>query len=167
MHLELEKELLVEKAIAYITLHLFWLPVEHKPTYFHCIRVGLRLREKGYDGNIIVAWFLHDLIEDTSVSYDDIACDWSVDIADIVLATTKDMTLEKSIRNNDLMYRAATHSYESALIKAVDLIDGLCHYKRTDQLSAVENRSEKIRLFLSHLEREWEVFDELRSIVGI
>jgi hypothetical protein len=55
MHLVVERELLVEKAIAYITPHLFGLPVEHKPTYFHCIRVGVYLWEKGYAMDIVCA----------------------------------------------------------------------------------------------------------------
>jgi hypothetical protein len=32
-------------------------------------------------------------------------------------------------------------------------------------MSAIENRSKKIRLFLSYLERDGDVFDELREIL--
>lgn len=52
-----------EKAISFLCKYMVndgW----KKPSLFHSIRVGTHLFEQGYEKNIVIAGFLHDIIED-------------------------------------------------------------------------------------------------------
>lgn len=43
-----------------------------KPTLFHSIRVGNYLYKNGYPDHIVIAGFLHDVVEDTKTTTDEI-----------------------------------------------------------------------------------------------
>ena len=43
-----------------------------KPMIFHPINVGNILKEYGFDSNVIAAGYLHDVVEDTKHTFDDI-----------------------------------------------------------------------------------------------
>lgn len=45
--------------------------------------------------DIVLAGFLHDLIEDTEVTYEDLVRDRGTSVAELVLANTKDMSLPR------------------------------------------------------------------------
>jgi GTP diphosphokinase / guanosine-3',5'-bis(diphosphate) 3'-diphosphatase len=60
-----------------------------KPYFEHCLAVGQILAQWGMDHNTIIAGLLHDTIEDTDVSYQDIEKKFGKDIAELVDGVTK------------------------------------------------------------------------------
>ena len=65
------------------------------PYITHPLAVGLILSEYGYDEDTIIAGILHDVIEDTDFSFDDIKERFGDNVADMVLAVTEDNTLPR------------------------------------------------------------------------
>jgi len=55
----------------------------------HCVPVAIHIAELGMDANLICAALLHDTIEDTGVSYDDIKDSFGDDVANLVDGVSK------------------------------------------------------------------------------
>ena len=55
-----------------------------KPMIIHPISVGELLKEYGCDEQVIAAGFLHDVVEDTSYTLEDIQREFGEDIASLV-----------------------------------------------------------------------------------
>lgn len=60
-----------------------------KPMIFHPIDVGIILKEYGYDENVVAAGFLHDVVEDTKFTLDDIRYEFGDDIASLVYGASE------------------------------------------------------------------------------
>ena len=60
-----------------------------KPKIFHPIDVGNILKKYGYDENVVAAGYLHDVVEDTSYSFDDIKKRFGKDIASLVYVASE------------------------------------------------------------------------------
>ena len=71
---------------------------------FHSIRVGSWLYFHGYETNIVIAGFLHDIIEDTNLTEQSSSDDFGIEVASIVIANTKNTNItEKKARNDELI----------------------------------------------------------------
>lgn len=87
-----------------------------KPMIFHPINVGHILKEYGYDENVVASGFLHDVVEDTKYTFDDIKRVFGDDIVSLVYgASEPDKSLEwedrkkhtiESIKEMDLRHKA-------------------------------------------------------------
>lgn len=60
-----------------------------KPTLLHSVRVGISLYNGGYNSSICIAGLLHDLVEDSEVSLDDIEQRFGKKVSVLVGANTK------------------------------------------------------------------------------
>lgn len=56
-----------------------------KPMIMHPIGVGMLLESFGYDDNVVAAGYLHDVIEDTKYTIEDIEKEFGNDIATLVM----------------------------------------------------------------------------------
>ena len=92
------------------------------PYINHPIRVTSLLvhHVKNISEEVIVASLLHDTIEDTKTSYDEIEKQFGKKVADIVLEVTDDMTLSYSKRKQVQIDKAGRLSQEARLIKIAD-----------------------------------------------
>lgn len=59
-----------------------------KPMIMHPISVGMLLEEYGYDDNVIAAGYLHDVVEDTKYTIEDIEKEFGHDIATLVMGAS-------------------------------------------------------------------------------
>ena len=57
-----------------------------KPMIIHPISVGLLLEEYGYDDEVIAAGFLHDVVEDTKYTLEDIKKEFGDEVANLVMS---------------------------------------------------------------------------------
>jgi (p)ppGpp synthase/HD superfamily hydrolase len=82
--------------------------------------------DKSYDANLAVqcAW-LHDTLEDTAVTYEQLQQHFGTPVADGVLALSKDETLAKSEQMADSLSRIRQQPQEIWLIKLADRISNL------------------------------------------
>ena len=77
------------------------------------------------DTNIIVAALLHDTVEDTDATVDDIEEIFGITIRNIVMEVTDDKSLPSAARKQLQIKHAATLSYEAKLVKLADKISNL------------------------------------------
>lgn len=59
-------------------------PDKRGPYYTHCYNTGIRLKKLGYNDDVVAAGMLHDTIEDTNTTYDELASRFNKNIADLV-----------------------------------------------------------------------------------
>ncbi|WP_320034451.1 HD domain-containing protein [Halarcobacter sp.] len=83
-----------------------------------------QLEDKKADIAITVA-LLHDTIEDTDVTYDDLYTEFSPEVAEGVEALTKDFTLSKKEQMAESINRLLTQPYEIQMVKLADRIVNL------------------------------------------
>ncbi|MCH8821934.1 MAG: bifunctional (p)ppGpp synthetase/guanosine-3',5'-bis(diphosphate) 3'-pyrophosphohydrolase [Planctomycetes bacterium] len=108
--------------------HLHQLRRDGKTPYFsHCVRVALTVALKFdcTDEKILAAALLHDVIEDTTVDYDEVLHHFGKEIADIVAALSKDMRMIESKREPAYDAQLAAGPWEARLIKLADVFDNI------------------------------------------
>jgi (p)ppGpp synthase/HD superfamily hydrolase len=82
--------------------------------------------ESGYDGDLAVQCaLLHDTIEDTDTSYEQIRSSFGLRVADGVQALSKNPDLEKSQRLTDSLTRIKQQPIEVWIVKLADRITNL------------------------------------------
>lgn len=59
-----------------------------EPYVNHCIRVAAECYALGMKSNVVMAALFHDLLEDTSITREDIASQWGEPVADMVVRLT-------------------------------------------------------------------------------
>jgi len=138
-----------------------------KPTLLHSIRVGSYLYFNEYDTDIVIAGFLHDVIEDTDTTEQEIAELFGKKVLTIVAANTKNANIvEKKLRNEELIKRCLVTSEKSAIVKAADILDNYIYYINLNDKNGVDycrnnaisfkryfNNSYKDRIFSKLFER--------------
>lgn len=77
------------------------------------------------DIDTLCAAVLHDTIEDTDVTYDQIVDQFGINVANIVKEVTDDKSLPKVIRKQEQIKHAKIISVEAKLVKAADKISNL------------------------------------------
>ena len=115
------------------------------PYVTHCIAAAQICAEIGLDEECIVAALLHDCIEDTSLTHEDIAKQFGVTVADIVEGVTKltrvqySTTEEQQMENLRKMFMAMSKDIRVILIKIADRL----HNMRTMEYMASHKQIEK------------------------
>ncbi|MHC5027931.1 MAG: HD domain-containing protein [Planctomycetota bacterium] len=77
------------------------------------------------DEEILAAALLHDVIEDTTVDYDDLLEHFGPRVADLVAALSKDPRLVEAERERRYDEQLAAAPWEARLIKLADVYDNL------------------------------------------
>jgi (p)ppGpp synthase/HD superfamily hydrolase len=79
----------------------------------------------GTDAELVAAGWLHDSIEDTETTADELAREFTVRVASLVVEVTDDMTLSKSERRRRQVVDAPHKSAGAKLIKIADKISNI------------------------------------------
>lgn len=97
-----------------------------KPMIMHPISVGLLLESFGYDDNIIAAGYLHDVVEDTKYTIEDIEKEFGNDIASLVIgASEPDKSLSWEERKQHTIEETKSLSFRNKLVICADKINNL------------------------------------------
>lgn len=98
-----------------------------EPYYNHLSDVGLILAEHtgGSDPALIATSLLHDTIEDTETTYEELVAEFGADIADLVREVTDDKNLEKAERKRLQIENAPKKSDRAKMIKIADKTSNL------------------------------------------
>jgi hypothetical protein len=79
----------------------------------------------GTDTDTLIAAILHDVVEDTSASYEDVAKNFGEGVAEIVRENSDDMSLSKAERRRARIAGMPLKSKEARLVKMADVISNL------------------------------------------
>jgi guanosine-3',5'-bis(diphosphate) 3'-pyrophosphohydrolase len=98
-----------------------------RPYIGHCIEVARLIAEVGKvdDANILAAAILHDTIEDTKTTHDELRQEFGLIIDDMVNEVTDDKDLDKSVRKRLQVEHAPNLSPGAKLIKLADKISNV------------------------------------------
>ncbi|WP_414573433.1 HD domain-containing protein [Nostoc sp. CCY 9925] len=105
--------------------------------------------EKEHDGNLAIQCaILHDVIEDTATTFEEIKTEFGEAIANGVLALTKDNSLEKHLQMTDSLRRIKKQPPEIWMVKLADRITNLQappHYWNQEKI--IGYRKEGIQIY--------------------
>ena len=97
-----------------------------KPMIIHPIGVGQLLESLGYDDNVVAAGYLHDVVEDTKHTIEDIEKHFGKDIAELVMgASEPDKTLSWEERKKHTIKESKNLPLRNKLVICADKINNL------------------------------------------
>ncbi len=97
-----------------------------KPMIMHPIGVGELLESFGYDDNVIAAGYLHDVVEDTKYTIEDIEKEFGIDIASLVMgASEPDKSLSWEERKKHTIEETKKLPLRNKLVVCADKINNL------------------------------------------
>ena len=104
--------------------------------------------ERECDGDLALQCaLLHDTIEDTAVTYEQVRDEFGLAVADGVLALTKNETLEKSLQMGDSLRRIQAQPREIGMVKLADRITNLQQpprYWMADKIARYHREAQQI-----------------------
>ena len=113
----------VEEAISYLVCRYAESGNNPKPVIFHSIRVGMCLLECGYAIDFVITGILHDLMEDSDVTFEQIKTKFSEDIAKWVEAVSFKPDIKDPIAQYTEMFRRTISAGKVPIVvKAADLL---------------------------------------------
>ncbi len=107
------------------------------PYFSHLARVALILSHVFgvHDEDVLAAALLHDTIEDTATSREEIAAEFNPRVADYVVALTKNVRIPKHARDEEYFARLARAPEPVLIAKMADVYDNLSARARTPKLT--------------------------------
>ena len=164
---DIEEDEEIERAIQYL-VHSFESSGDNpKPVILHSTRVGMNLYNRNYGKRIIISGLLHDLLEDTNVTSDEIRSKFGKDVANIVEATSFDENIDGYLeRHYDIYKRCFELGRSAVVVKATDILDNSDYYGLTGSKDLQKNQIEKMRYFIDKSEPyigEEDIYQELNN----
>ncbi len=101
---------------------------EREEPYINHLAEVARLLADATDGDdldLVLAGLLHDTIEDTKTTYDELVSEFGAVVADLVSEVTDDKSLEKAVRKRRQVETAPTKSDRAKMIKIADKTSNL------------------------------------------
>lgn len=140
-----------------------------KPVILHSIRVGVRLLDNHEDQTIVIAGFLHDLIEDTNCRIEEIQKEFGKDVADLVQVLTFDWTItDYKKRWNKEVPKIIKAGRKAMIIKIADSMDNLPYYILVSDDKKKEEVLWKHNLIVNSFEKylgQEKIFQEYKKAV--
>jgi len=120
---------------------------EASPYINHPIAVATVLADEGnvYDDSILMAAILHDTVEDTETTFEELESVFGVDVAGIVRELTDDKSLPKAVRK-ELQIEHAAHASPHA--QQVKIADKICNIRDILQSPPHDWSAERKREYL-------------------
>jgi GTP pyrophosphokinase len=105
-----------------------------QPYWYHPVRVAHTVEDFGGSKSVVVAAYLHDVVEDTGYTVEDVADEFGGEVAAIVLELTNDEEQISQVGKTEYMkHKLASMSEDALLVKLADRLDN------TSDLSEVES----------------------------
>ncbi len=130
--------------------------------FVHCKEVADLVASVSNDKNVVMAAYLHDTLEDTDATYDEIASIFGFAVADLVLEVTdvsKPSDGNREVRKALDRNHIAKASKNGQLIKLADLISNTTSIVERDPQFAVKYMAEK-ELLLKVIDPSLPLYDQ-------
>lgn len=112
-----------------------------EPYFFHCCRVAQLVREQGGSPEAIAASYLHDTIEDTDTTYEELISIFGVVVADMVLDLSDVSKPSDGNRATRKKLDRAAYILASPVVKTIKLADmidnSLCILKHDKKFAEI------------------------------
>jgi len=142
----------IERALFFLSNALQDSGHNTKPVLLHSIQVAEMLWERGFPQDVVIAAVLHDVVEDTDITIDDVEQSFGHQVAVYVDALTVSDT-------QDIMQsfaRTAELGSEALSIRAADLIQNSYYY----HLASTDRQKRLRDKFVYFMELSGELLDE-------
>ncbi|MFC4989587.1 HD domain-containing protein [Saliphagus infecundisoli] len=164
---DLEEDEEIERGIQYLARSFEGSGDNPKPVILHSTRVGIALYQRGYEKRIVISGLLHDLLEDTDVTSDEIRSRFGKNVANIVEATSFDESIDDYLeRHYDIYERCFELGRAAVVVKATDILDNSEYYGLGDSDSLQNNQIEKMEYFIENSESyigEEDIYQDLKK----
>lgn len=149
-----EDSFVIEEAMTYLITKYTESGHNQKPVILHSTRVATALMFMGYEKKVIVGALLHDIIEDTDVTEDELASHFGQEILSLVNAVSYNESIIDPIEQyKDMYMRVLTHGREAVVLKAVDIADNSLYIKLVPDAQKRRQLVEKGSYFLEFTEQ--------------
>ena len=141
----------------------------NKPVVPHDVRVGEYLYEKGYDGEVVEAGILHDMLEWSSVSEKELLEKFGNRVLDLVKVNSKDRSITDSYKRKvDMIERCKKIGDDAFAIKIADNFDSFVYYSGTKNEKGLERSKVYTKLLLENLSDSLKkiFLEDLEEILG-
>lgn len=140
------------------------------PYYYHLEQVVDVLKEYGFtEDKYVIGGYLHDILEDTEVSYNDIKMQFGYDVAEMVYCVTDELGRNRKERKEKTYPKIASNS-DAIILKLADRIANIRNSsKKKKNLAAMylkEYQEFKYHLYIENDETQ-EMWDELDSLINL
>jgi GTP pyrophosphokinase len=156
-YLELEKEF--DQAVVFMATKASAAKSLPVASILHSTRVGLYLHGQGASKEVVLAGLLHDVVEDTDATIEEVASRFGEDVAELVEAMTLNEDLESGEGNRDSVDRCVHLGRDALLIKAADIADNLHFYLSDANPQKLNQLAESLSYFLEVSAKELEETD--------
>lgn len=147
--MDLRDDHAVEEAINYLVLNFLESGDNPKPVVFHSLRVGMRLWSLGHGREVTIAGVLHDVLEDTDVTGEELIEEFGPEVHRLVMANSHDRSIEdQEDWYVDVFDRCFEEGREALTIKAADLYDNLDYYGVVEDRELTLHLLKKARYFI-------------------
>ena len=144
-----ENSFKIEKAVSYLVKEYNESGKNPKPVILHSLRVGIYLLESGYETDIVITGILHDLIEDSEVSFNDIKNNFSSDIATWVEAVSFKPDINDPIEQyREMFKRTISAGKIPTIVKAADILANSIYIHLVPDLEKQRMLLQKILYFI-------------------
>ena len=140
----------IERAIKFLVERINQCGNNPKPVILHSIRVAFRLDTLDYNRDVIIAALLHDVVEDSETTIEEVKKYFGKKVGRLVASCTFD----KKMKDKTEMYKknfekVAKTSEEALFIRAADLLDNSNYYYLVKEKQARQELLNKLDFFLS------------------
>lgn len=131
------------------------------PYMYHILKTVDIAEELGYEEPIITACVLHDSLEDTDLSYQDIKKYFGEEIAEIVFAVTDELARNRKERKEKTLSKVK-ENWKAVAVKICDRIANVSHSKEYNENKFQMYKKEHTE-FYNYIHNENHPEDELRK----
>ena len=140
----------LDKAVTFLVTNYTRTGANPKPVIFHGLNVAIYLLNYGYDIDLVEAAILHDLIEDSEVTREDITLSFGEKIATWVDALSFKTSIEdKEERYKEMFERIKKAGREVLIIKCADIYANSFYIKLVEDLGSQRFLVDKLKYFLN------------------
>jgi len=137
-----------------------------KPLILHSISVGSKLLEMGESREVVLAGFLHDLVEDTDCTIGKIEKLFGQEVSDIVESVTQEKIIDYKKRWEVLMNKIEKQGKSAMILKLVDMNENLRYLPFLKTKEEIKNIYWKHNFAMSRLKpylKDLEIFDKCKK----